>query len=61
MKKIMCLLLICLGLTGCTGGNKVPIKKTDYSVILNNGSAFVYTFKDPVTNVWYINRTRCDT
>ena len=23
MKKIMCLLLICLGLTGCTGGNKV--------------------------------------
>lgn len=54
MKKIICLLLICFTLTGCVNGNKVSTDKTDYSVILNTGSAFVYTFKDPVTEVWYI-------
>lgn len=54
MKKIICLLLICFTLTGCTPGNKVPMEKTEYSVILNYGSSFVFTFKDPDTNVWYI-------
>lgn len=49
MKKIIWLLLICFTLTGCAE------KKTDYSIILNRGSMFVYTFKDPVTNVWYIS------
>ena len=55
MKKIIYLLLFCFTLTGCTSGNKVPTEKTEYSVILNDGSAFVYAFKDPVTNVWYIS------
>lgn len=55
MKKIIFLLLICFTLTVCASGNKVPTEKTDYSVILNSGSAFVYAFKDPVTNVWYIS------
>jgi hypothetical protein len=42
-------------LTGCVSGNDVPTEKTDYSIILNRGSMFVYAFKDPVTNVWYIS------
>lgn len=54
MKKIIFLLLFCFTLTGCKSGNKVPTEKTEYSIILNSGSAFVITFKDPVTNVWYI-------
>jgi hypothetical protein len=55
MKKIICLLLICFTLTGCASGNEVPTEKTEYSVILNSGSGFVFTFKDPDTNVWYIS------
>lgn len=55
MKRIICLLLICLSLTGCVPGTKVSSEKTEYSVILNNGSSFVVTFKDPDTNVWYIS------
>ena len=55
MKKIIFLLLICFTLTGCVSGNKVPTDKTEYSVILNSGSSYVFTFKDPSTNVWYIS------
>lgn len=55
MKRIICLLLICLALTGCVSGTEVPTEKTEYSVILNSGSSFVFTFKDPDTNVWYIS------
>lgn len=55
MKKIIWLLLICFTLTGCAPDNSVPAEKTGYSIILNRGSMFVYTFKDPVTNVWYIS------
>ena len=54
MKKIICLLLFCFTLTGCTPGDKVPTETTEYSIILNSGSSFVFTFKDPDTNVWYI-------
>lgn len=54
MKKIICLLLFCFALTGCMPGNKVTSEKTEYSIILNSGSAFVFSFKDPDTNVWYI-------
>lgn len=54
MKKIICLLLFCFTLTGCTPGDKVPTEKTEYSIVLNSGSSFVFTFKDPDTNVWYI-------
>lgn len=55
MKKIICLLVICFTLTGCVSGNNVPTEKTDYSIILNRGSIFVYTFKDQDTNVWYMS------
>ena len=55
MKRIICLLLICLSLTGCVSGVKVSSEKTEYSVILNSGSRFVFTFKDTDTNVWYIS------
>lgn len=55
MKRIICLLLICLTLTGCVSGTEVPTEKTEYSVILNSGSCFVFTFKDADTNVWYIS------
>jgi hypothetical protein len=55
MKRIICLLLICLTLTVCVSGTEVPTEKTEYSVILNSGSCFVFTFKDPDTNVWYIS------
>lgn len=55
MKRIICLLLICFLLTGCVSGTEVPTEKTEYSVILNSGSSFVFTFKDPDTNVWYIS------
>lgn len=55
MKRIICLLLICFSLTGCVSGTEVPTEKTEYSVILNSGSSFVFTFKDPDTNVWYIS------
>lgn len=54
MKKIICLLLFCFTLTGCTPGDRVPTEKTEYSILLNSGSSFVFTFKDPDTNVWYI-------
>lgn len=48
MKKIICLLSICLILTGCVSGTKVPTEKTEYSIMLNSGSCFVFTFKDPI-------------
>lgn len=54
MKKICGLLLIAIVLTGCKAGNKVESGKTDFSVLLNDGSAFVYTVKDSETGVWYI-------
>lgn len=44
MKKIICLLVICFTLTGCVSGNNVPTEKTDYSIILNRGSIFVYIY-----------------
>lgn len=45
-------------LTGCMPGDEVPTEKTEYSIILNSGSSFVFTFKDPDTNVWYISSER---
>ena len=48
---------ICFTLTGCTSGNRVPTEKTEYGIILNS-PVFVFTFKDPDTNVWYIASDR---
>lgn len=57
-KKVIGLILvlaICFGLTGCVEGNQIEsLDKIEYSILLNEGSCFVYTFKDEETGVWYI-------
>lgn len=58
MKKLVLILLLSLSLTGCVKGNEIKTEKTDYSIIMNDGSVFVFTFKDPVTNVWYMATNR---
>lgn len=49
-KKVIGLILvlaICLGLTGCVEGEQIEnTGKTEYSILLNEESCFVYTFKD---------------
>ena len=48
-------LAICFGLTGCVEGERIENSdKIEYSILLNEGSCFVYTFKDEETGVWYI-------
>lgn len=58
MKKlitIIVLLCVCILLCGCVGGEKLEIRNdTDYRVLINYGSMFVYEFKDSDTGVWYI-------
>ena len=57
-KKVIGLILIlaiCFGLTGCVEGERIENPdKIEYSILLNEGSCFVYTFKDEETGVWYI-------
>ena len=57
-KKVIGLILvlaICFGLTGCVEGERIENSdKIEYSILLNEGSCFVYTFKDEETGVWYI-------
>ena len=49
------ILAICFGLTGCVEGERIENSdKIEYSILLNEGSCFVYTFKDEETGVWYI-------
>ena len=60
MKKkvigIMLVLTICFGLTGCVKGNRIEsTDKTTFSMLLNDGSCFVYVFEDEETGVWYIS------
>lgn len=61
-KKVIGLILVlamCFGLTGCKEGNIIEnTDKTTYSILLNSGSYFVYTFKDEDTGVWYISTSR---
>ena len=58
-KKVVGLILIlaiCFGLTGCVEGERIENSdKIEYSILLNEGSCFVYTFKDEETGVWYIS------
>lgn len=58
MKKlitIIVLLFVCILLCGCVGGEQLEIRNdTDYRVLINYGSMFVYEFKDSDTGVWYI-------
>ena len=57
-KKVIGLILvlaICFGLTGCVEGERIENSdKIEYSILLNEGSCFVYTFKDEETGVWYM-------
>lgn len=49
-------LAICFGLTGCVEGERIENSdKIEYSILLNEGSCFVHTFKDEETGVWYIS------
>lgn len=58
-KKVVVLILIlaiCFGLTGCVEGERIENSdKIEYSILLNEGSCLVYTFKDEETGVWYIS------
>ena len=47
---IVLILAICFGMTGC-----INQENTSWYGILNDGSCFVYTFKDEETGVWYIS------
>ena len=61
-KKVIGFILIfsiCFGLTGCIEGERVESSdKIEYSILLNDGTCFVYTFKDEETGVWYISTYR---
>lgn len=53
--ELILVLAICFGLTGCVEGERIENSdKIEYSIFLNEGSCFVYTFKDEETGVWYI-------
>ena len=47
---------IALGTCGCVKGEEIPKENyTQYTILLNYGSCFIYTFKDEKTGVWYIS------
>ena len=53
------ILTMCFSLVGCVDGNQIDsTDKVTYSILLNVGSCFVYTFKDEETGVWYISTSR---
>lgn len=58
MKKIIYMfLLISILAVGCSpvkGERKETVQDTNYKILLNSGSCFVYTFCDEETGVWYI-------
>ena len=52
-------LAICFGLTGCVEGEQIEnTDKIEYSILLNEGSCFVYTFKDEKPGAWHISTSR---
>ena len=56
-KIIMPILAVCIAVffAGCAGGEKLDEKNnTNFRILINNGSVFVYEFKDGDTGVWYI-------
>lgn len=60
MKKkaigLILILSICFCLTGCIEVNRLENQEnTSWYGMLNDGSCFVYTFKDEETGVWYIS------
>lgn len=56
---IATVVILVFGLTGCKNGNHIESEqKIAYSILLNSGSCFVYTFRDNETGVWYISTAR---
>ena len=56
---ITVVVILAFGLTGCKNGNHKECEYTiDYSILLNSGSCFVYTFRDKATGVWYISTAK---
>lgn len=63
MKKIIVsimALIIALGIAGCSVGGvqKESVETTQFQLLLNSGSCFVYTFRDSETGVWYMCTSR---
>ena len=62
IKKIITIIMIlCLMITlcSCTGGEMLENQNnTDYRILINMGSIFVYEIKDADTGVWYICANR---
>ena len=58
MKKIITILiLMCSALCfcACVGGEQLETQNnTNYRILVNSGSVFVYEIKDADTGVWYI-------
>lgn len=62
MKKVLLLItvltIILAVFCGCApvpGEESITVQEnTEYQVLLNSGSCFIYTFKDEATDVWYI-------
>lgn len=58
-KKILAFaifLVVCFGMTGCINGKQTDTQEnTEWYMMLNTGSRFVYTFRDEETGVWYIS------
>jgi len=57
-KFLLTMIIVMSIVSGC--GSDVYTNKaesnynTEYQILLNSGSCFVYTFKDEATGVWYI-------
>lgn len=56
-KRILAMtILVTLLLSGCVKGKPLEsASNTEYQVLLNHASCFVYTFRDAETGVWYIS------
>lgn len=54
---IAVIFVLIFAMSGCgkEGNYKENEQKIDYSVLINSGSCFVYTFQDEETGVWYIS------
>lgn len=62
MKKIVCVVLVLMisifvfcGCGAASGVAQKSVDDTQHQILLNNGSCFVFTFKDNETGVWYIS------
>jgi hypothetical protein len=55
MISIFIIISICFMLCSCAGGKQLETQdNTDFRILINSGSVFVYEIKDSDTGVWYI-------